>query len=573
LLFKCSYADILSVGDVAFNGEASFLVDIVPSNAESSAVFPHWFVVSLPFACGFLLVVVLTAVLIRVASKRGWVAHPRQDRWSKRTVAKFGGIPILLGFSAAMLLGPVTREMLELLLLTWGMALLGLVDDIVGLGPRSKLLGQITLAGLALSTGVIHHLSGYFWVDAFATIFWIVAITNAFNLLDNMDSLAAGIALLGLVQIGFLAGPDVTAARFALCMFFAIAGFLPFNINPARIFMGDTGALALGFFLACISIKASAHLYSLASALVVPCLVVFVPIFDMLLVSVTRRANGRPISLGARDHASHRLALIGLGERQAVGLLCLIAMIAGTMAFLWESPWPDLGAGAVGMFVVGASLFWMYLAELRLPQAWLSSAEFGARVVPEFLQQRAKRATHILIDGALIALGLYFAWVITFHHFDGTLWGRFFLVAALSLAVKMPLLVAFGAYRTSWRAAKSKDLVPILQMSLAAALVLAAASVVLPQNIFGWSILLSDMLLTTVFLSVGRASGLILDGLLARHRLRLDAGASVSSPGSSQVAESAATTQRVSSPDVANGHSASSEPAAHASSTRVGEVV
>src|SRR5262249_34043040 len=144
----------------------------------------------------------------------------------------------------------------------------------------------------------------------------------------------------------------------ALALAGALAGFLLFNFNPARIFMGDVGSLAIGFFLACASISSSAHLSGLITVLFVPCLILFIPVFDTLLVSVTRSLHGRRISLGARDHTSHRLVLMGLNERQAVLLLYGIAAIAGSMVFLWKSHWSDLGAGIVSLFLIAATLFW-----------------------------------------------------------------------------------------------------------------------------------------------------------------------------------------------------------------------
>ena len=516
----------------------------MPSNAELPALSISWFIVSLPFASGFLASVALTALLIRIGSKKQWVAVPRQDRWNKRTVVKFGGVPVLLAFSLAVFLRPVTRETLMLLLLTLGMGLVGLVDDVFGLGPKSKLLGQFSLAGLAVFSGILHPLSAHFWFDALFTVFWIVGITNALNLLDNMDGLAAGITLIGLIQIALLAGPGTAIGGFALCMLVAIAGFLPFNLNPARVFMGDTGALAAGFFLACTSVKAAAHLSSLGSVLFVPCLVLFVPVFDTLLVSVTRRLNGRPISRGARDHTSHRLVLVGLSERRAVALLFLIAAVAGVMAFLWKSAWwADLGAGIVALFLIGAALFWIYLAELQLPSTWLSAADGEIRAVPEFLQQLAKRITGILIDAALIILGLYFAYVLRFQRLDEALWGRFLFAAALALPVKMGLLIAFGAYREGWSVTEKRHLSPILETSAVAAVLLAGASAILPQTkTLGWPIIWIDAFVTTVLLSLGRASSHILDRVLVRTRLWSARGRS-SLPDTGQVPQDMARSQ------------------------------
>src|SRR5262249_2025123 len=144
---------------------------------------------------------VLTSALIKIAPARGWVVLPRRERWSTRTVAQFGGVPVLLAFTVGDLLLTRGRESILLLLLVWGAGLLGLADDVVGLTPKAKLAGQLTLAVLAVYAGYVHPLTHVAWLNILFTVFWIAGITNALNLLDNMDGLAAGIAVIVLVQI------------------------------------------------------------------------------------------------------------------------------------------------------------------------------------------------------------------------------------------------------------------------------------------------------------------------------------------------------------------------------------
>src|SRR5260370_39713176 len=126
-----------------------------------------------------------------------------------------------------------TRPTLELLLLTLGMGLVGLIDDMIRVGPKTKLMAQLILAALAVQIGIVYPLTGLFWVNALFTLFWIVGITNSINLLDNMDGLAAGIAIIALAQVVLLAGPSLLASRLAICMLASVAGFLFFNLNPA----------------------------------------------------------------------------------------------------------------------------------------------------------------------------------------------------------------------------------------------------------------------------------------------------------------------------------------------------
>jgi UDP-GlcNAc:undecaprenyl-phosphate/decaprenyl-phosphate GlcNAc-1-phosphate transferase len=474
----------------------------------------------LPIAMAFLVATALTRLLVRIAPSKGWVVIPRQDRWNKTVVAQFGGVPILLAVTLAALLLPPTRQTLMLLLLAWGMALLGLADDIAGLTPKAKLLGETVLAGLAVYAGVLPALTPHFWVNALFTVFWIVGITNAFNLLDNMDGLAAGVAIIALAQVILLGGLGSAIGPVALCMLASIAGFLFLNVNPARVFMGDVGSLSIGFFIACASIEATAHLSSLASVLFVPCLILFIPIFDTLLVSVTRRMNGRPISQGACDHASHRLVLAGFTERQAVALLYAIASGAGVMAFWWKSSRGDLGAAMVALFVIGSALFWVHLAKLDLPRSWLSEVRVGAIAVPRWLQQVAAKISVIALDGILITLGLYFAHVARFGRLDKVLFGRFLFAAALSIAAKLLLLLAFGAYRRPWGIASRKDIYPILQAVAVGGCLLAAASVALPKSkTIEPSIILLDAMLTPSLLLLFRGLASVFEDLLTRPGL------------------------------------------------------
>ncbi|HLW53695.1 MAG TPA: hypothetical protein VKW06_12715 [Candidatus Angelobacter sp.] len=468
----------------------------------------------------FLATVMLTRLLIRIAPSRGWVSYPRQDRWNSRVVAQFGGVPIILACTAAAAAFFPSRQNWLLLPLMWSMALLGLADDVFGLMPRAKLLGQIAIAALAVATGIIHPLTTHFWINALFTVFWIVGITNAINLLDNMDGLAAGIALIASAQVILLAGPQNATSGVALCMFAACAGFLIFNRNPARIFMGDVGALAIGFFLACASVKTAEHLSSLGSVLFVPALVLFIPVFDTLLVSVTRRLNGRRISLGARDHASHRLVMIGLNERQAVWVLYVIAATAGVMAFLWKWSWGNLGAGLVALFLIGSTLFWVYLANLQVPPAWLSPHQEDLFLLPRTLQQVAFKISAILLDGVVIVVGLYLAYVFKFEKFDQELLGRFLFAAAIALAVKVPLLALFGVYEGSWSMTQRREVYPILKAVVLAACVLTAISVTLPPaKMIESSVILMDSAGTGMLLILCRLSGRIFDDILGAPSL------------------------------------------------------
>lgn len=387
-----------------------------------------------------LLSVILTALLIRIAGRRGWVVVPRQDRWSTRTVAQFGGVPILIAFITGSVFFTHTTAGFALPLLTLGAGVLGFWDDINGLGPRPKLSVELVLASLAIYFGYVVSITPWFAANVLITILWILGITNANNLIDNMDGLAAGIAAIGLVPIIVLSGPDVQTRTLALCMFGALLGFLVFNVHPAKVFMGDSGALAIGFFLACAALRTATRFPSLGAHVLIPVLAAFIPLFDMLLVCVTRRLRGRHISRGARDHSSHRLVLMGMKDGSAVLVLYAFAIGASVNLLIWKLFMADFGAGLIAVFLLLAALFWVQLAKLRVPDSWLSNGMTAAFQLRKPVQQVVGMVFESLLDSGLIAAGLYLAFVCKLGSAFTPADPRFVVSCVLSIILIVPVL-------------------------------------------------------------------------------------------------------------------------------------
>lgn len=463
---------------------------------------------------------VFTALLVRVAPGRGWVVIPGGNRWNQRVVAQFGGIPILMATSAIVPFMHVGGAVAELLFLTLGMALLGFIDDIIGLGPKPKLIVQVLFAIFAVNAGIVHPLSHFAIVNAAFTVFWIVGITNAFNLIDNIDGLAGGVAIIALAQILLLAGMKVPASTLALSLLASIVGFLFFNLNPAKVFMGDVGSLPIGFFLACASIMTASRLSSLGSLLLVPCLVLFIPIFDMLLVTITRRLNGRAISRGARDHTSHRLVLLGLTERQAVTILYAMALVAGVLGFCWERFWPDWGAGFLTLFLVGATLFWLYLAKLELPQSWLSESTVLVINLPAFFWRVAAKCSAFVLDAILVVLAFYFARLSNLAELGPFFLVQFWIASIAVLVTKLTFLVACGVYRERWSLTRARDTLAILKAIFLSTCFILVTWLVLPSHQrVPIKIILSDAGLSALLLLLTRTSTRLFDFALGRLRV------------------------------------------------------
>lgn len=285
----------------------------------------------------------LTWPVRSLSFKIGAVAVPGGRRIHQKPTAQAGGLAIYAGVWVAVLVmaWPLPRPLAGMLVgsaLLLGMCLL---DDIHNLSPVLRLCGQFVVAGIAYYGGVqvqgltspLSALDGYVylplgWLSAPLTILWIVVITNAMNWLDGLDGLVAGVAAMaGLtIMIGAGAMPAPMAVLVAGALAGACLGFLPFNFNPAKIFMGDTGAMFLGFMLACIAVIGPFKMAT-AVAVVVPMLVLGVPIFDTVSGIIRRLRAGKSPLAADRGHIHHRLIDRGYSVRQAV--LFIYALTAG----------------------------------------------------------------------------------------------------------------------------------------------------------------------------------------------------------------------------------------------------
>ncbi len=295
-------------------------------------------------ALAFGIPLLLTPPIRRLALRAGAVDKPGERKVHHVPVPCWGGLGIFLGFTAAVLLSmPLSREIAGLLLGGLVALTVGLIDDRRELSPWVKLAGQVAAAVVAVAFGVtIRFVTnpfggliglGYFSVPV--TILWIVAITNAINLVDGLDGLAAGVAVIsaGTVAVVSFGQGEPLVAGLAVLLGAASLGFLPHNFHPARIFMKDAGSMFLGFMLASLSaigLTKSATAFSL----ILPILILGIPIFDMLFAIVRRVLQGRHIFTPDRGHLHHRLLDLGLTHRQAVLLIYAINLLLGGSAIL-----------------------------------------------------------------------------------------------------------------------------------------------------------------------------------------------------------------------------------------------
>ena len=305
------------------------------------------------FVIAFGITYLITPAVKRFAIKSGAIDKPDGRKVHQGLIPRLGGLAIYLGYIGALLSSvSMTSEVIGLLIGSTVLVGVGMWDDMKQIGPKTKLCGQIVAAMILVLSGVsidwITSPSGkliYFesWFAFPFTVFWIVAFTNMVNLIDGLDGLAAGISLIACVTIFFvtLQMGQVETALITASLAGSIFAFLRYNFNPAKIFMGDTGSMLLGYTLAAISVIGVVKMATTV-ALAVPVIVLGLPIMDTAFAIIRRYMNGQPIFKPDKGHLHHRLLAIGLTHKQAVLLMY------GMTAFL----------GCVALVVAKVNLIW-----------------------------------------------------------------------------------------------------------------------------------------------------------------------------------------------------------------------
>ena len=402
---------------------------------------------------------VLTPVARSVARYLDFVVATREDRWHQRPTALLGGVTIALTVVGLGLTIAPRAALWPVIASGALIAAFGFLDDVMPLKASTKLIGQVVVASVLLFMGYRLGWTSSVFGDAMLTLFWIVGITNAFNLLDNMDGLAAGTAVVAGVFMlaGMLIGAPVTpAAIYLATLVGATAGFLVYNFHPASIFMGDTGSLFLGLNLAAITLlvdPSSSGGSGLLSVVLMPMLPLLIPIFDTTLVTTMRLLTGRRPSQGGRDHSSHRLVAIGLSEPRAVTILWMLSAASGIVSLVLQRAEPSLVVVVMPTFLIALVIFAVYLARIRVYEALdptVLKRETITPLVVNFMYKR--RVAEVLLDLCLIPLAYYGAYRL---RFEGSLFADNYLMLIASLpvvlGVQLLALLIVGSYRGTWR--------------------------------------------------------------------------------------------------------------------------
>lgn len=423
-------------------------------------------VIGLAATAAYFATYLLIPLVRRLALSSGCVARPQQDRWGSRVVPRLGGLPIALSFLVALGWGAFQDARL-IGLATAGFLILvtGLVDDFKCIHPNVKLTAQVLASCVVLLSGISVNVVNP-WLAIPLTIGWLVLIMNAFNLMDNMDGLSAGI---GAIAAGFLAWYAFQAGRgtvaiAAASLVGATLGFLRYNLPPAKIFMGDSGSQILGLGLGALCLmetwKQGARLLGI---LALPTLLLAVPIFDTCFVTVQRLMHGRHPFQGGTDHLSHRLGLLGLTPRQVVFTLYGLTGIFGAFSLFAVNQNP-LAIGGTWLLAIGVLMMvGAYLARVRVYTGSEPPLENRVTWIETMLLHKRR-----LLEAAVDLAFIYACYVLAHAlRFEGNFSPDLEVLILQSLpwviAVKMLCFLACGLYRGIWRYISLSDLVNILK--------------------------------------------------------------------------------------------------------------
>jgi len=450
-------------------------------------------------------------LLLRSPLARRLQAAPETSRWRTHATPLLGGIAIYAGVATgiwlAVALGALDPSE-KLLGLFGGATLLfvtGLVDDLWSLAARWKLAAQLAGAGIVLSTGTTVQLIHSEAIGIPLGLLWIVGLTNAFNLLDNMDGLAATLA--AIAAIFFAAAAEWYQSSelvlvFALAVAAALIAFLPFNLRPGRralAWMGDSGSQLVGFMLGSLGLASA---YTVASStlatLVLPVIVLAVPILDTTLVTVVRLLDGRPVTQGGRDHSSHRLVALGASETSAVVLLAIVSAALGATSLVYEA----FGNGRVA--AIGVLITFALLVQFG---SFLADVDRGGVIARRPLVVYTRRMIEVLVDGALIGASFLAAYFLRYDGIGSINQRTYFLIALpMLLFCRYIVFVPLGLYAGVRRYAGARDALRAV-IAVIASEVLAVGLLVLtqqPAGDFSRDVFIIDALICSVVIIASR---------------------------------------------------------------------
>jgi UDP-GlcNAc:undecaprenyl-phosphate GlcNAc-1-phosphate transferase len=462
--------------------------------------------------------------------KLGRVAQPRPDRWHQKPTPLLGGVGMFFAFAVTLLLiytvlSPNTPLRWPLLVGSALMFFVGIYDDLKPLTPPVKMAGQLLAAGIVVFSGYRTSFFSSELLNILFTVLWLVGITNAINLLDNMDGLAGGISFITACLLSFFFWRVPGQEEFfllSLTLAGAILGFLIFNFPPASIFMGDSGSLFLGFTLAALAIARKPQASNVFAVMSVPTLIFLLPILDTTFVTFTRLLRGQSPAQGGRDHTSHRLVAFGLSERRAVLVLYGLALGAGIAGAVIESLDYTLSLILIPVIVLSAALLAAYLGRLKVvgaPRAGDPIRRTGplTTIMVELTYKR--RMLELALDFFIISVAYYLAFL-THAGFALDAAATDLLILSFPAALGAGYLAnyLFRVYQGVWEYIGISDLIRFAGAALVSAVICGVALWgYAPDALFPGALFLFGIFMF-MGLTASRSSFKVLDQVLGRAR-------------------------------------------------------
>ena len=426
------------------------------------------------FLTAFSLAFLATPAVKLLATRFGVVAKPKEDRWHKKVIPLMGGIAIYAAFMAAYFIFMRGKINTGLVVGGTSIFILGVIDDVKGLSPQSKLVGQIVCASLAVMFGVTIKVIPFAALAVPLAILWMVCITNSFNLLDNMDGLSAGVTAIASATLFAcsLALHNYEIAAISLILTGAALGFLPHNFFPAKIFMGDCGAMFLGFTLSALAImgtwKQASHLFLV---LLIPVLALAVPIFDTLFVAITRTIDGRSLAKGGKDHTSHRMVFLGWQDRKVVTVLYIVSMLFGIAAYVSLHVKIYVSVVIMSLLIMVISVFAIFLNHSTRLKRAVKDTDLGGvsyykneSELIEVLIRYKRVIFEVICDFILICIAYMSSYIM---RYEGIIdYYNFGLIAKslpIIIVIKLLAFSVCGVYGSIWRYIGLSELLNIVK--------------------------------------------------------------------------------------------------------------
>ena len=459
----------------------------------------------IPFFSSLFIVIVITPFIIKFSNRHGYIVEPKEDRWHKSPTAQLGGIGIFISFIVpALIFIPLDKLTIGIFLCAASIFALGLYDDLREIKPYTKFIFQVVLTVIIILFGIKIKIIPFVYIAIPLTVFWIVGITNALNILDNMDGLSCGISLIASICIFVYAIQNNLhlVASFSSILCGTTLGFLIYNFNPAKIFMGDCGSLFLGFLLSIVTILGTwQEATNLLFVIIVPLLILVIPIFDTTLVTFYRRKHGHLISQGGKDHSSHRLVFLGLSEKKAVITLMGISLLFGISIIIFSSL--DFFTTLILFSVLFVCLlfFGIFLGGIRVYAEKAKKPLPRENLINSVILYK-KQILQILIDIVVINIAYISSYLLKY---EGVLYVHDLVLIETSLPililVKIALFSIFGLYQSEWRYVGINDMIRVFKsVSLGSLICIAIIFILYRFEGYSRAVFVNDYVLTLLLI-------------------------------------------------------------------------